>query len=181
MTDEEVFVSVDVETSGPIPGKYSLLTLGACITRDPEQSFFCRLKPISMEADPDAMKVTGLSLDELAISGTLPKAAMAKFADWVEKQASGTTPVFVGLNAAFDWSFVNYYFHLHLNHNPFGFAPLDIKSMFFGSFASSWRETRSSHMTEVLQPTRLGTHDALADALAQAELFELLRKRSRLQ
>ena len=26
----EIFVSVDVETAGPIPGEYSLLSIGAC-------------------------------------------------------------------------------------------------------------------------------------------------------
>ena len=30
----EVFISVDVETAGPIPGEYSLLTIGACDVRD---------------------------------------------------------------------------------------------------------------------------------------------------
>ena len=101
---------------------------------------------------------------------------MEDFAVWIADQAGDTMPVFVGLNAAFDWSFVNYYFHHYLGHNPFGFAPLDIKSMFFGTFASSWRDTRSSQMVKVLQPDQSGTHDALADAIAQAQLFEKLRK-----
>ncbi|SSH65668.1 Uncharacterised protein [Klebsiella pneumoniae] len=28
--EKEIFVSVDVEASGPIPGKYSMLSIGAC-------------------------------------------------------------------------------------------------------------------------------------------------------
>lgn len=176
--ENEVFISVDVETAGPIPVKYSMLTLGACIVGRPEETFERRYKPESLEFLPEALEVSGLSLHELLISGQEPKLAMEEFAVWVIEQARDATPVFVGLNAAFDWSFVNYYFHHYLGHNPFGFAPLDIKSMFFGTFASSWRETRSSHMVKVLKPEQTGTHDALADAIAQAQLFQRLRSAS---
>ena len=62
----EIFLSVDVETSGPIPGEYSMLTIGACNVDNPEQVFSCALKPISLNADPKAMEVTGLSLEKLA-------------------------------------------------------------------------------------------------------------------
>jgi hypothetical protein len=33
--EKEIFVSVDVEASGPIPGKYSMLSIGACVAFDP--------------------------------------------------------------------------------------------------------------------------------------------------
>lgn len=32
----ECFISVDVETSGPIPGEFSLLSIGACVVPDDE-------------------------------------------------------------------------------------------------------------------------------------------------
>ena len=35
----EIFVSIDVETSGPIPGEYSLLSIGACLVSDPDTTF----------------------------------------------------------------------------------------------------------------------------------------------
>lgn len=176
--ENEIFISVDIETAGPIPVTYSLLTLGACVVQRAQETFERRFKPQSLEFVPDALKVSGLNLDELMTSGQEPKQAMDEFASWVIEQAGDATPVFVGLNAAFDWSFVNYYFHHYLGHNPFGFAPLDIKSMFFGTFSSTWRDTRSSQMVRVLQPEQLGTHDALEDAIAQAQLFERLRRAS---
>ncbi len=172
--ENEVFISIDVETAGPIPAKYSMLMLGACVVDQPHITFKRQFKPESSEYVPEALKVSGLSMAELLVSGQDPKTAMEEFATWVAEQVGDATPVFVGLNAAFDWSFVNYYFHRYLGHNPFGFAPLDIKSMFFGVFASSWRDTRSSHMVRVLNPEKLGNHDALADAIAQAQLFEML-------
>lgn len=175
----EIFISVDVETSGPIPGEYSLLTLGACVVSREEATFYRKLKPISEKADQNALAVTGLSLDDLARTGDTPQHVMAAFRDWIVQETGEGTPIFVGLNAGFDWSFVNYYFHRFVGENPFGFAPLDIKSLYMGATGCTWRETRSSAMSAVLKPTRHGSHNALDDALAQAELFTLLRTRLR--
>ena len=54
----EIFVSVDVETAGPIPGEYSLLSIGACLAFAPEEAFSCQLKPIGNRFDPKALEVT---------------------------------------------------------------------------------------------------------------------------
>jgi len=35
ITSDELYVSVDVETSGPVPGIYSLLSVGACVVSSP--------------------------------------------------------------------------------------------------------------------------------------------------
>ena len=85
------------------------------------------------------------------------------------------TPVFVGFNAPFDWSFVNYYFHRFTGANPFGFTALDIKALYMGATGSTWSDTRSSQILKHLSPTRQGDHDALHDAKYQAELFRLVR------
>ena len=176
----EIFLSVDVETSGPIPGEYSMLTIGACNVDNPEQVFSCELKPISLNADPKALEVTGLSLETLAAEGLDPEVAMKRFQDWVAEVAGNdSTPVFVGLNAPFDWSFVNYYFHRYLQFNPFGFSALDIKALYMGATGSSWANTRSSQMAALLHPKFRGDHHALHDAQYQAELFRLIRGISR--
>ncbi len=172
----EMFVSVDVETSGPIPGEYSLLTIGACLVDDDTQTFSAALKPISRNADPKALEVTGLSLDDLLAKGEVPAKAMERFAAWLAAVAGEEAkPIFVGLNAAFDWSFVNYYFHRFNGTNPFGFAALDIKSFYMGAVSCSWDDTKSSRMQTRLQPRRRADHDAVHDAIYQAELFRLAR------
>lgn len=172
----EVFISVDVETAGPIPGEYSLLTIGACNVFDSKQTFMCELKPTTRNADTKALDVTGLSLDRLEREGLEPGVGMQAFRDWVMSTAGpDATPVFAGFNAPFDWSFVNYYFHRYLGENPFGFAALDIKSMYMGASGCSWAQTRSSQIAAALHPTLKGNHDALHDAQYQAELFLLIR------
>lgn len=174
--EREILVSVDVETSGPIPGEYSLLTIGACAVDTPELTFSCRVKPIGDGAHPQAMAVTGLSLDDLRLSGLDPSEAMGSFAGWLHAlSAGGGSPVFVGLNAPFDWAFINYYFHRFVGANPFGFTALDIKAFYMGATGCRWDETKSSAMAARLRPTKAGTHDALEDALYQAELFRLAR------
>lgn len=172
----EVYISVDIETSGPIPGVYSMLTIGACNVYDPEQVFSCELKPISANFDPEALAITGLSLETLALEGLSPEAAMMQFQGWLERIAGADgVPVFVGLNAPFDWSFINYYFHYFLKSNPFGFAALDIKALYMGATGSSWAGTRSSQIAACLHPRSEGNHEALNDAQYQAELFRLVR------
>jgi DNA polymerase III alpha subunit (gram-positive type) len=172
----EIFISVDVETAGPIPGEFSLLSIGACDVDDESRSFSIELKPINRNADPKALEVTGLSLEILAERGEEPAAAMEAFGNWAQSLAGeDATPVFVGFNAPFDWSFVNYYFHRFTGANPFGFTALDIKALYMGATGSTWSDTRSSQISKHLSPTRQGDHDALHDAKYQAELFRLVR------
>lgn len=174
---KERFISIDVETSGPIPGEYSMLTIGACDVEDPRQSFSCKIQPISDRFDPEAMKVTGLSLVVLRNEGLPPEQAMKEFSEWLTSLIKeGEVPIFVGLNAPFDWSFVNYYFHRFLATNPFGFTALDIKAYYMGVTGCSWQDTKSSFMVKRLKPASRGAHDALEDARFQAELFRLARE-----
>lgn len=171
----EIFVSVDVETSGPIPGEYSLLSIGACSAFDPDNGFTCKVKPLSDKFDPKALEVTGLSIKALMNSGLEPNKAMNAFSDWLSSLAGpDDTIVFVGFNAPFDWSFINYYFHLFDGKNPFGFSALDIKALYMGVTGCSWRDTRSSKIASHLKPTLSSTHDALEDARYQAEIFRLI-------
>lgn len=174
---KEVFISVDVETSGPIPGEYSMLSVGACLVDAPETSFDCMLKPLNRNADPEALAVTGFSLEQLEKTGLEPRLAMIGFDTWLNAACGEVgVPIFVGLNAPFDWSFVNYYFHRFNGRNPFGFTALDIKAYYMGVMGCSWTDTRSSAMAGHLHPMQKGNHTAVQDAVYQAELFRLTRE-----
>lgn len=171
----EVFISVDIETAGPIVGEHSMLTIGACLAYTPGTEFSVMLKPISDKAVKEALEVSGLSLEQAKKDGLEPAEAMSTFAIWVANNVpEDSTPVFVGLNAPFDWSFVNYYFLNYLRENPFGFTALDIKALFMGATGCSWYDTRSSSIAKRVHPILKGDHDALHDARYQAELFRLV-------
>ena len=177
MNVPELFVSVDIEASGPIPGEFSMLSIGAVLVDRPETSFYIELKPEDTRHDPESLAVTGFDIEYLMLNGVSPEAAMQRFGQWLSEFSSpGNRPVFVGLNAAFDWSFVNYYFQKYCDKNPFGFTALDIKAFFMGVVDCRWDQTKSSQMEKLLHPRLAGTHNALEDARYQAELFRGLQK-----
>ncbi|WES64800.1 3'-5' exonuclease [Microbacter sp. GSS18] len=175
----ETFISVDVETAGPSPTAHALLSIGACVVDDPSSGLYIELRPDREGSVPEALAVSGLSTAELSRSGTDPAAAMARFADWVDAVTpAGATAVFVGFNAGFDWMFVADYFQRYLGRNPFGHAPLDIKSYAMGLLGCSWRDTSMRRLAPLFLSGRELSHNALEDARDQAELFQALRARA---
>jgi ribonuclease T len=73
MTDpREVFVSIDIEASGPTPGLYSMLSLGACLVDDSTQSFYLEIQPINDAFTPEALAICQFSLERLKREGTPP-------------------------------------------------------------------------------------------------------------
>lgn len=168
----DVYISVDVETAGPYPEEYSLLSIGACTVEEDPKTFYIEIKPFNDRMTREAFDVHHLDLGSLAEKGADPAEAMHRFAAWVEKQAGeGKRPVFVAFNAPFDWMFVNTYFHRFLGKNPFGHSALDIKSFFMGLHHVSWHETSMKHINSHYKKAKELTHNALDDALDQARIF----------
>ncbi|GAB4425739.1 MAG: hypothetical protein Kow002_15140 [Anaerolineales bacterium] len=178
MTQAEFYISVDVETAGPNPGTYAMLSIGACAVLEPARAFYVELKPDKEAVLPAALQVSGLDMDELAQNGQDPKEAMRAFADWV---ASVTPPdhrpVFVAFNAPFDWMFVNDYFHRYLGRNPFGHSALDMKALFMGITGVAWSETSFEKVTKYYKINHPLTHHALQDARDQANVFRKMLER----
>jgi ribonuclease T len=175
----EVYISIDVEAAGPLPPQYSMLSLGAATVDDPQATFYVEFKPLNDQSVPAAMKVVGRSLKDFAIAGRDPKEAMLALRDWLRSVAKTGKLVFVGFNATFDWTFVNFYFHQYLSDNPFGIGGIDIKSYYMGLSGSSWEDTRSSRIPKAFRDSsRRHTHNALDDAIEQAEMFRRMQRRS---
>jgi DNA polymerase III epsilon subunit-like protein len=187
------FISVDVEASGPVPGEFSMLSLGACVVGRTEEQFYVELKPITPNQDAGAMRVNGLNHDDLEQRGTDPIQAMLDFESWIHRAApGGYRPIFVAYPATFDWMFVAYYFHRFLARNPFGVTGLDLTSIYAGKVIAALpapalpalsERPRVEGWTVGALEQRLAddlplTHNALEDAIAQSGLFEqLLRRR----
>ncbi len=171
----ETFISVDVEASGPIPGEYSLLSIGACVVGATEQNFYVELKPITKNFQPEAMEVCGLNLDELARSGVEPQHAMSQFENWLRQiTPRNEPPIFVAYPVAFDWMFVAYYFERFLRRNPFGYSGVDVKSFYMGMMGTGWSNSHKGEMEAQFHVDFRLTHNAREDAIVQADLFERL-------
>ena len=180
---EIVYFSVDVEASGPVPGLYNLVSIGAVpvgreggVWKPEDGRFYVELKPIGGAFDAEAMAVHRIPRERLETSGTPAEKAMRDLRDFVEtRRPSSARAVFVGHNVGFDWSYISYYFTLFKIPNPFGYKALDIKSLAMGRLRIGWFETNKEKL-QVLLPSvpRLDpkeAHRADYDALYQAHLL----------
>jgi DNA polymerase III epsilon subunit-like protein len=169
---DDVYISVDVETAGPNPGQYSLLSIGACLVFEPAKTFYVELQPVNDAFTSEALQISGLKMETLKANGLPPGQAMRQFSDWVlQTTPTGQAPIFVALNAPFDWMFITDYFHRYLGKNPFGHKALDIKAFYMGRNDTQWNDTGFEAITKHYQMEQSLNHNALQDAIAQAKLF----------
>jgi hypothetical protein len=164
-------IVVDVEADGPIPPKYSMVSFAAVIVdKELNKTFYRRVSPISDEWDEETLKYTGCSSrEEHMETGEPPEFVMADFAKWLQQEIKGQ-PVFITDNPAFDWQWVNYYFHTYYGSNPFGFSARRIGDLYCGlqrDMRSKWKHLRKTKHT----------HHPLDDAKGNAEallrMFEM--------
>jgi DNA polymerase III epsilon subunit-like protein len=172
---DEFYIVVDVEASGPDSCEYAMLSFGACTLYDPQETLYIELKPDSHEFIPEAIEVSGLSLEKLDESGMSPQEAMQTFADWLDRiNKNQKAPVFTAFNAPFDWMFVNTYFYRYLGYNPFGYKALDIKACYMGLHKTRFDQTSHKDLCEYYKIGLDLTHHALEDALNEAEIFKAI-------
>ena len=177
MSDELTYVSVDIETSGPIPARFAMLSLGACLVSDPSTSIYIEFKPETMDFVPSALAISQLSMEKLAVEGLELADGMLQLAEWLEAVVPADhSPVFVAHNAPFDWSFVDDAFHRSLGHNPFGYAALDIKAYAMGVLRLSWSGTSFRYLAQRFLDHSELSHNALEDARDQAIVFRHLQE-----
>jgi ribonuclease T len=176
------YFSVDIECSGPVPGLYDMISLGAVVVYGDREgrlqlgeSFYVELKPEGPRVDPGAMKVNGLDIEVLKRDGVVRRDAMLQLTAWTKAHVRpGTKPVFVGHNAPFDWSFVAWCYAAEELPNPFGYKALDTKALATGKLGIHWFDSGKEVLEQRLnlEPEDLGLkHRADYDALYQAKLL----------
>lgn len=178
MSDNEIYVSVDIETNGPIPGPNSMLSLGAAAFRlgqnKPVSTFTVNFEELEgstpdpktmtefWDKNPEAWKACRTDI-------VPPKQGIKDFVDWVNSLDG--KPVFVGFPVTFDFLFVYWYMIKFLGSSPFSFSALDIKTLampFCGSYRGATKRNMPKHW---FQGTSSHTHVALDDAIEQGILF----------
>lgn len=127
-----------------------------------DTAFFGQVRPISDQWVPEALAISGISREQ-HMQYEPPQTVMSRFAGWLKQNSTGR-PVFVSDNVAFDWQFINYYFHLFLKENPFGFSGRRIGDLYSGLVkdlyaASDWKKLRKT----------THTHHPVDDARGNAE------------
>ena len=157
-----------------------MVSIGACLAFDPQETFYAKIKPLNDNQVPLALSVSGLDWEQLKREGLAPEDAMAQFADWIEQVTPpGSKPVFVAFNAPFDWMFVADYFYRFLGQNPFGHQALDIKAYYMGLHGVSWQETAMRFVADRYLEGQKLSHNALDDAMMQAQIFRIMLDEAR--
>jgi len=156
-----MYIMVDIESDGPIPGDFSMVCFGAVVVEPGlSRTFYGRLRPISEAWDPEALAVSGFSREQV-LGFDDPKEVMQRFADWLGALRTKRL-VFISDNNGFDFSFVHWYFHHFLGKDPFGHSSQNLGSLYKGlvndTFANFKHLRKTAH-----------THDPVDDARGNAE------------
>lgn len=197
----EFYVSVDIESTGPIPGDYSMSSMGAFIAgartrggtyvrfsrHDKENLFYRELKPITENFIPEAIAVGLLEgFDQEDPTGELrhawmkehgldPQQVMQEFASWVEaaRERLGARPLFAAYPASFDWMFVYWYLRHFDVESPFGFSGVrDMKEMYATKANVPYKKASKASMPRhLLKSDAPHTHHALDDAIGQGHFL----------
>lgn len=157
-------VVIDVESDGPCPGLYNMISFALVSLADPARGFLGHVAPILDHGGiAQARAVSAVSFEK---QRTFPKpeAVMDEARIWLDDLTSGKRPIFWSDNPAFDWQFWNWYCHRFLGANPAGFSARRIGDLDAGRRGeplntNGWKKRR-------LTPH---THNPLDDARGNAE------------
>jgi hypothetical protein len=98
---------------------------------------------------------------------------MTEACEWVRSISEASRPVLVAYPVAFDWSFLYWYFErFAAGGSPFGHSScLDIRTLYQATAGTVFDGSGKDAMPAFLRPASPHTHNALADAIEQGELF----------
>lgn len=175
----EILISIDAEFTGPIPGRNSMISFGACAydNSGTELSSFkvniCEL--VGSVRDADTMHWWGkfpAAWTQATENPLQPEIAMRRFEAWMKEL--GGTPKLMGWPYSADFLFVYWYYVMFLECSPpFGFDGIDIKSYALAKLGlNNLADVSRGLVREVLGiPDTPYSHDPLDDARDQAALY----------
>jgi hypothetical protein len=158
---------MDIESDGPIPGDYSMISFGAVLVNETlDKTFYKCLKPISDKYLAEALVVSGFSREETLLFHD-PQVAMSELAGWLNDVCIGK-PIFISDNNGYDWMFICWYFHHFLGSNPFGHSSQNLGSLYKGLVRDTSKNFKHLRKTK-------HSHNPVDDAKGNAEALLTLR------
>ena len=145
------YIVVDVEADGEIPHKYSMVCFGAVVVEPSlSKTFYGQVKPMSNEYVESALSISGFTREE-HLTFNDPLKVMEDFEKWIKENSKGR-PIFISDNLAFDWQWINFYFHYFLGKNPFGWSGRRLGDLYcgmkmdtFAPWKKQFRKTKHDH------------------------------------
>lgn len=163
------YIMVDIESDGPIPGDYSMISFGAVLVNAQlDQTFYGQLAPISDKYIPEALAVSGFTREETN-SFRDPAIVMHEFAEWVTTVCGKDRPIFISDNNGFDWMFICWYFYHFTGSNPFGHSSQNLGSLYKGIEKDMFKNFKHLRVTS-------HTHHPVEDAMGNAEALLTMKQ-----
>jgi 3'-5' exoribonuclease Rv2179c-like domain len=173
---EEIYVSTDVESDGPIPGPNSMLSFGSAAFRADGtmlSTFSRNLDEMpGAAADPSTAAWWAGQPEAWAAcrrDTVPPEDAMRDYRKWLE--ALPGRPVFVAYPAGYDFMFVYWYLIRFAGASPFSHSALDVKTLAMAILGTGYRDATKRNMPKRWLSNHPHTHVALDDAIGQGHLF----------
>lgn len=173
--ERDIYLSVDIEADGPIPGEYSMLSFGV-VAYDwlgkEVGEFSANLELLEgAKVCPDTRAFWERNLEAYDITRTnleTPEKAMKDFASWLYDFDRRLT--LIGYPVTFDFMFIYWYLIKFTGASPFGFQGLDIKTLMADYLNCSYKETSKSKLPKHWFD-RMHSHVAVEDAREQGQMF----------
>jgi hypothetical protein len=160
---------VDIESDGPIPGDFSMISFGAVLVNEQlDQTFYGQLAPISENYIPEALAVSGFSREQTKTFRDA-KTVMAEFEAWITTVCGKERPILISDNNGFDSMFIAWYFHHFLGVNPFGHSSQNLGSLFKGMEKDMFKNFKHLRVTK-------HTHHPVEDAKGNAEALLTMKR-----
>lgn len=176
-----IYISCDVETDGPIPGEFSMLSLGAVAFNEEGikiDTFYSNLLPLpNAKQDPKTMQwwQTEKEAWELTQENQQqPEKTMSEFLSWLKSFNEDVK--LIGYPLPFDFMFIVWYLVKFTGKNPLGHNGIDIRSYYMGRADVNFDKSSKNYIPNELHSTHPHTHHALDDAIGQGELFFNIKK-----
>lgn len=182
MARQEIYISMDVEADGPVPGLNSMLSFGAAAFTIEKRLLgtFSRNLVTLPEARPDPRTMEEFwaknpqAWAETQRDPITAEAAIRDFAVWLDEVSEGahSRAYFVGYPAPYDFKWIDYYTHRFLGRNPFGFnGCIDAKVVAWTHLGGPFSSASPRNFPKCWFDPLPHTHVALDDAVAQGAMF----------
>jgi hypothetical protein len=192
-----IYFSVDLELSGGVVGKHSMIALGACIVGNTHKNFYREIKPISPHYAWTAMKKATLGLQCIPNNlkhrigydpdlprfrpeyilrllyrcGSPPRDVLHDFNTWIKEESGTHTPIMVAKPVSVEKPVLEWYAQNFSYPYPFTGEEDLIES-----FQSLFRKKEMKLRDLAIPDSRLLEHNGLEDCVLQADQFEAILK-----
>lgn len=169
---KKVFISADVEASGPVPGLHDLISVGLVVIEPGlSRTFYGEFAPLHDKYQDGAYRSIGVTREQ-HLAMPAPAVTTRSMINWLDS-IEASRLVIVSDNPGFDFPFLVWMLWAFEDRNPLGHSARRIGDFYAGTknnFMESqgWKKLRQTKHT----------HNALDDAKGNAEALMALMQRN---